>query len=582
MPGAHAQRSFTITGPCGIPGDAQAVSFNFTVWAPVTRGDIRVFPAGGGAPTVATMLWEANILGISNAAIVPLGTGGAITVQVDGPGTIDLIVDVNGYYSPLGVVNSVNGLTGAVTLAGGGGTTVVPSGNTLTITAPAGWNLAGNSGTVPGTNYIGTTDNQALEIKVNGARAFRLEPTSFAPNVVGGHSSNQVSSFVSAATISGGGDATGSTPNRVTDSFGTVGGGTGNRAGGLAPAAGGGGAATVGGGMSNSAIAGFATVAGGGGNLASGGGAAVPGGVGNVAGGDYSFAAGLDARVRDAATAGNTTGDQGTFVWADAQGADTGGVPFISTGTNQFLVRAQGGVGINTNSPSASTTLTVMPLVAGGNTVVFSPTGANLSAQQGGSLELGASDNIANTSSATPYIDFHYGVGAAQDFNVRLINDASGRLRVYGNLDVQGSLSKLGGSFRIDHPLDPENKYLFHSFVESPDMMNIYNGNVATDEKGYATVELPEWFEALNRDFRYQLTVIDEADGDGFVQAKVVKGVTSNRFTLRTSSPNTRVSWQVTGIRKDAWAEKHRIPVEEIKPEGQRGWFLNPELFGRE
>lgn len=55
-----------------------------------------------------------------------------------------------------------------------------------------------------------------------------------------------------------------------------------------------------------------------------------------------------------------------------------------------------------------------------------------------------------------------------------------------GDVDVDGDLSKAGGSFKIDHPLDPANKYLYHSFVESPDMMNIYNGNVTTDAEGKA------------------------------------------------------------------------------------------------
>ncbi len=92
------QRTFVISGKCGIPSTAVAVSFNFTVWAPVTRGDLRVFPAGGTTPLVSTLNWEANILALANAAYVPLGTGGAITVQVDGTGTIDLIFDVNGYF----------------------------------------------------------------------------------------------------------------------------------------------------------------------------------------------------------------------------------------------------------------------------------------------------------------------------------------------------------------------------------------------------------------------------------------------------------------------------------------------------
>ena len=79
-----------------------------------------------------------------------------------------------------------------------------------------------------------------------------------------------------------------------------------------------------------------------------------------------------------------------------------------------------------------------------------------------------------------------------------------------GDVDVLGTLSKSSGSFKIDHPLDPANKYLYHSFVESPDMKNIYDGNVTTDGSGTAIVTMPAWFEALNTDFRYQLTVIGQ------------------------------------------------------------------------
>ncbi len=153
-----------------------------------------------------------------------------------------------------------------------------------------------------------------------------------------------------------------------------------------------------------------------------------------------------------------------------------------------------------------------------------------------------------------------------------------GTALVTGNLTVTGTLSKGGGTFKIDHPLDPLNKFLSHSFVESPDMMNIYNGNVTTDERGYATVELPEWFEALNRDFRYQLTVI--SDG-AWARARVARRIEGNRFVIETDVPATEVSWQVTGIRKDAWAEAHPISVEEMKPEGQRGTYLHPEAFAK-
>jgi len=144
-----------------------------------------------------------------------------------------------------------------------------------------------------------------------------------------------------------------------------------------------------------------------------------------------------------------------------------------------------------------------------------------------------------------------------------------------GNVEVDGQLSKSSGSFKIDHPLDPANKYLYHSFVESPDMMNVYNGNVTTDAQGKAVVDLPEWFEALNREFRYQLTVMGQ-----FAQAIVAGKIANHRFTIRTDKPNVEVSWQVTGVRHDAWANSHRIPVEEMKNDQERGSYLHPELFG--
>lgn len=147
----------------------------------------------------------------------------------------------------------------------------------------------------------------------------------------------------------------------------------------------------------------------------------------------------------------------------------------------------------------------------------------------------------------------------------------------YGDVVVHGSLAKAGGSFRIDHPLDPENKYLSHSFVESPDMMNIYNGIATLDGNGEAVVILPEWFETLNRDFRYQLTAVG-APGPGlYISSKVRE----NRFRIAGGSPGMEVSWEVTGIRQDPWANAHRIPVEQDKSADERGRYEHPELYGQ-
>jgi hypothetical protein len=284
---------------------------------------------------------------------------------------------------------------------------------------PAAWTLTGNGGTNPSANFLGTTDNVPLEMRVNNQRALRLErltatvgTTNYAgSNTLGGDPGNAITAGASLATIGGGGGIhSGPTfnvpkPNLVTDIGGTVAGGWNNQAGNGAGnledqsfatvgggehnvasgrwsvvaggldntashyyAAVGGGRGNqatsfntvVAGGASNQATFSFATVGGGEQNRASGFTSTVMGGVGNIAsgtysaawgwgafaGGDYSLALGRRAVVRDATQSGDVDGDEGTFVWAD-------GVKdaFVSTGPGQFLIRAAGGVGINTTSP---------------------------------------------------------------------------------------------------------------------------------------------------------------------------------------------------------------------------------------
>jgi hypothetical protein len=144
-----------------------------------------------------------------------------------------------------------------------------------------------------------------------------------------------------------------------------------------------------------------------------------------------------------------------------------------------------------------------------------------------------------------------------------------------GDVWITGNLMKSSGSFKIDHPLDPANKYLSHSFVESPDMKNIYDGVVVLDDSGEASVDMPEWFGALNRDFRYQLTCIG-----GFAPIYIAEEITNNSFRIAGGKPGMKVSWQVTGTRHDVWANAHRIPVEEDKSSAELGFYLAPELFG--
>lgn len=145
-----------------------------------------------------------------------------------------------------------------------------------------------------------------------------------------------------------------------------------------------------------------------------------------------------------------------------------------------------------------------------------------------------------------------------------------------GDLQVGGMLSKAGGTFRIDHPLDPENKYLVHSFVESPEMMNIYSGNCVTDAQGIAVVQMPAYFDALNQDFHYQLTVLGQK-----AMVWVGKKMQGNQFEIHSDLPNVEVSWQVSGVRRDPWAQAHRVEVEVEKPDSEKGFYLHAREYGQ-
>ena len=145
-----------------------------------------------------------------------------------------------------------------------------------------------------------------------------------------------------------------------------------------------------------------------------------------------------------------------------------------------------------------------------------------------------------------------------------------------GNVAVAGTLSKTGGGFTIDHPLDPGDRYLHHSFVESADRKNVYDGITTLDDDGTAEVVLPGWFQALNRDLRYQLTPIGAPGPELHVSREFADG----RFTIAGGPAGQKVSWQVTGIRDDAWSRAHPLEVEAPKRKEEQGRFLHPEIHG--
>src|SRR6476646_5191695 len=179
-----------------------------------------------------------------------------------------------------------------------------------------------------------------------------------------------------------------------------------------------------------------------------------------------------------------------------------------------------------------------------------------------------------------------------------------------GKVKITGNLEKAGGSFKIDHPLDPANKYLCHAFVESPDMKNVYDGVVVLDDKGEAEIELPDWFGILNKDFRYQITAIGAPGPNLYIAEEILDTITTStrhdgshhdndgyddsgddnndnnnnrsRFKLAGGISAMKVSWQVTGIRKDPWANTHRVHVEENKPDKEKGYYIHPDLYDQQ
>jgi hypothetical protein len=191
----------------------------------------------------------------------------------------------------------------------------------------------------------------------------------------------------------------------------------------------------------------------------------------------------------------------------------------------------------------------------------------NLDVLLEGSGRLGADGNLVL------YID--YDNNSSSDLRTAFVN---GNFNIVasiwedGDADFVGNISKGGGSFKIDHPLDPYNKYLYHSFVESPDMMNIYNGTVTFDNSGIATVKLPEYFESLNIDFHYQLTCIG-----GYAPLFISKTIQNNQFEISGGHVGLSVSWQVTGVRNDPYAVQNRVIPEVPKREGDIGKLLHPE-----
>jgi hypothetical protein len=196
------------------------------------------------------------------------------------------------------------------------------------------------------------------------------------------------------------------------------------------------------------------------------------------------------------------------------------------------------------------------------------PNGGTIRITPEGGIEIIGEDGLIKHHQAPDGRSFHTGVeqfvGGIVAHDVNDLENPSGNkpsLQAQTiNADLIIAQSK---DFRIDHPLDPENKYLFHASLESDEMANIYNGNVKLDKKGEAVVELPDWFDALNENFRYQLTPVGSPGPNLYVSEEVK----NNKFEIAGGTDGMKVSWQVVGTRKDKYANENPLQVEKLKNE---------------
>lgn len=158
----------------------------------------------------------------------------------------------------------------------------------------------------------------------------------------------------------------------------------------------------------------------------------------------------------------------------------------------------------------------------------------------------------------------------------RYLGGQSGAYGVYANGNLGATGTK---AFRIDHPNDPANKYLYHYSIESNEVINMYRGNVVLDANGEAVVEMPSYFEAINRNFSYQLTCIG-----GYAPVYVQEKIADGRFRIAGGAEGLEISWVVYAERNDPYLQQnpHNRVVEAEKSERDKGTYLMPYLYGKD
>jgi len=282
----------------------------------------------------------------------------------------------------------------------------------------------------------------------------------------------------------------------------------------------------------------------------------------------------------------NAAGLDGYGVWGSQAGAGTGvyGTSSSGDGVSGFAANGNGVVGSGGDGYGVAGYGNYWPGVYGSSNaegvVGESPGNDGVVGRTHSSYSAGVSGHNDHAGGAGVLGDNPSGIGvrATATGGTGVYAHAATAGYFWGPVTITGTCTGCTGpsALQIDDPRDPAHKYLQHSSVVSSQQLNIYSGNVTTDAKGFVTVNMPRWFQALNRSFRYQLTSLS-----GLQQVAVAREMHDNRFTLQSQRPHSKVSWQVTAVRHDRFANAHPIQVVVPKAKKDQGKYLHPEVYGK-
>jgi trimeric autotransporter adhesin len=526
-------------------------------------------PTGAGVAGGAQMAGTAGVNGNNSATagFAPGVTGTSASANSPGvSGFNNYTAGAAGSF-PIGVGGSVNGPTG---------TGVAGNAQMAGASGVSGFNSA-TTGNAPGV-VGGTASNSGAGVEGNASQAgafgvggFNSATSGFALGVHGGTASNNGAGVGGSASQAGAAGVNGN--NSATTGFAP--GVTGTSASANSPG-----------------VSGFNNyTAGATGSFPTGVSGSVNGPTGAGVSGNAQMAGAAGVNGYNNATTGYAVGVQGgtasnngAGVQGNANNAGADGVQGTNTATSGFAAGVEGdtssnnGGGVIGIANQSNTPDTPLAGVIGVNSVgsgfavgVLGATGSPLVSGVGGIGVMGFSGSCSNGDNCT----IGAGIGgefltATTGILLQGLSGASGAaahtatpvftVDGQGNLTIAGTLTASVKNFKIDDPLDPEHKSLYHASIESSEMVNIYSGNVILDRKGEAVVTMPEWFEALNGDFRYQLTTIGRS-----APVYIAQEIQNRQFKIAGGRTGMKVSWQVTGVRHDAWAQAHPLQVEGDK-----------------